>query len=411
MPSRLLIVCLPVCAAVGLPAAASAQVKPAKPKKPAQVIPAVPEVALASSPAPARQFDSELALLDRVVACRENGTAIPESWTKVVAKHCAIMARWTDAFRKRYVERATPFFAKLKPADLPDRVVYPFGGGDLVSALVTYPGASEVTTMSLEHAGDPTQLDGLGPYKLSVALRDLRAQVRGLLKAHDSTTVNLQASQHGPLPGQLSFFLIGTAALGYEPVSLRFFKLEDDGSIHYYSAEEVEALDDRKARQTKRNAAKVTHSPVFSNAELIVKKDGVEVVHRHVAANLDNRHFRDSALHKHLTAKGQVVAMTKAASYLLWLGAFAAIRNYLMSNAVFMVSDSTGVPPRYARKAGMTQTTYGRFAGPFLEASDKHAEAFRQLWASQPRRKLPFRYGYIDSAGSVHMIVTKRKDR
>ena len=40
----------------------------------------------------------------------------------------------------------------LKPAGLPKTVVYPFGGGDLISALTTYPEANDYTTLSLEHA-------------------------------------------------------------------------------------------------------------------------------------------------------------------------------------------------------------------------------------------------------------------
>ena len=33
---------------------------------------------------------------------------------------------------------------------------------------------------------------------------------------------------------------------------------------------------------------------------------------------------------------------------------------------------------------------------------------FRKLWASQPYRKLPFRYGYKDSKGSFHLLITHK---
>ena len=38
---------------------------------------------------------------------------------------------------------------------------------------------------------------------------------------------------------------------------------------------------------------------------------------RHVAYNLDDKHFKGSPLEKHLVAKGKMTAMTKAASHLL----------------------------------------------------------------------------------------------
>ena len=83
-----------------------------------------------------------------------------------------------------------------------------------------------------------------------------------------------------------------------------------------------------------------------------------------------------------------------------------AIRDYLLGHATWMISDSTGIPPRYARRAGFTQTTYGTFKGSYLGAGAGDNEAFRKLWSGQPRRKLKFRYGYPDSEGNVHLMVT-----
>ena len=43
---------------------------------------------------------------------------------------------------------------------------------------------------------------------------------------------------------------------------------------------------------------------------------------------------------------------------------FSEIRDRLLANMVWMASDSTGVPPRFAKKAGFAQVTYGTFTGP-----------------------------------------------
>jgi hypothetical protein len=132
------------------------------------------------------------------------------------------------------------------------------------------------------------------------------------------------------------------------------------------------------------------------------------VVHRHFAANLANKAFTGSPLEKHLLAKGKVSAMTKAASYLLWNDGFTAIRDYLLANMVWMASDSTGIPPRFAKKAGFTQITYGSFTGPFLDEANKDTgEAMAKMWQSQPHRKLPFRYGYPDADKNLHLMITQ----
>ena len=51
------------------------------------------------------------------------------------------------------------------------------------------------------------------------------------------------------------------------------------------------------------------------------------------------------------------------------------------------------------------QETYGRFTGSLLPASGAINREFRKLWRSQPRRRLPFRYGYM-SQSQPHLLVT-----
>lgn len=356
-------------------------------------------------------FEVELALLHRVVACADNGVEVPAEWAKVVERHCADLEVQKKRFKARYVDKAMPFIAKLLPADLPEDVIYPFGGGDLASALVTFPQATEITTLSLEHAGDPTRLAALEPWQLQRSLGDFRAAIRGLLALHDSSSVNLQRMQRGPLPGQVVFFLTALSVFGYQPVSLRYFRLEPDGSIHYYSEADIASLAATTATKKKATWSNTDHSVAFSNMELTFRRgaDGAVAVHRHIAANLDDKHFAGSPIEKHLVRKGEVAAMTKAASYLLWNGNFSLIRAYLSESAVFMVSDSTGIPPVHARKAGLSQVTYGKFTGAFLKANAQHGNAFVRLWSTQPFRKVPFRYGYPDRVGNFHLLVTQRQ--
>ena len=53
----------------------------------------------------------------------------------------------------------------------------------------------------------------------------------------------------GGIPGQLSFHITGMTAHGYEPVSLKYFTLNDDGTIHYLTQAEIDALAPKKAKK------------------------------------------------------------------------------------------------------------------------------------------------------------------
>lgn len=360
-----------------------------------------------------KDFLAEALVFYRVVACGPGAEdAIPAGLDRAtIDKHCVEMRARYARFNEKYVTPARAFFEGVRPAELPATVVYPFGGGDLVSALVTYPNATEITTISLEHAGDPTRLTSLSKTALRGSLAEFREAVRGLLTNNDSTSENMRKLERGGIPGQLSFHLTGATALGYEPVSLKFFNLDDSGQLHYLTEQEITALAPVRAKRKKNTWVDTDFSAAFTNMELTLRKAGDPsaplVVHRHFAANLANNGFRGSSLEKHLLAKGQVAAITKAASYLLWSESFAGIRDYLIGHLVWMASDATGLPTRYAKKAGLVQTTYGRFAGAFLpDAAVSVNETMVKMWADQPRRKLAFRYGYPDSEGNVHLLIT-----
>ena len=363
--------------------------------------------------ADAVDYIKDAKLYYRVVACMGTDPLPASLDAPTITKHCEEMAKRYASFTDKYVTPAQSFFAGVRPAGLPQTVVYPFGGGDLASALVTYPDAREITTISLEHAGDPTRLAAMtDKKKLAAALQAYREAIFGLLTLNDSTSENMRKLEKGGIPGQLSFHLTGMAVMGYEPVSLKFFQLKDDGSIAYLAQADIDALSPTKAKKVKSGWVDTDFSEAYNHMELVFRKAGdpkaPAITHRHIAANLADKSFKGSPLEKHLLAKGKVAALTKAASFLIWEAAFSGIRDYLLANMAWMASDATGIPSRYARKAGFKQVTYGSFKGPFLpEANATIAEEMVKLWSSQPYRKLGFRYGYVDSDLAVHLMITQ----
>ena len=405
-------------AVVALEAAACS----AKPQETPAPQPPPTTVAPAPTPSPAplqgEDFSSDARLMYRIVACA--GTdPLPEGIDPAVVKtHCDWMEPKIEAYRKLYVGVAKPFLATLRPEGLPKAVVYPFGGGDLISALTSYPDAAEITTISLEHGGDPRRLKSLTSDELARSLDVIRKTIKQLLTLDDSASEDLMKVQRGGIPGQLAFFLVGLAVHGQEPVSLRYFRLEPDGSIHYLTAEDIAASEPKRAQKLNTIWNAPDFSEAFSNLELtfrpVGKPDARPQVHRHIAANIaDGPLAKDPRLLRHLESKGRVAAMVKAAMYLLWMGDFSTMRNYLVTNADFTFSDTTGVPPRFAAKAGLVQETYGSFEGTFIPAFQgpayqKETDAFKDLWKSQPHRDIAFRYGYPDVNHRGHLMVTRK---
>lgn len=350
-----------------------------------------------------RDFIDEARALLVVGACAEG--ALPAGVKpSVVAAHCKTVRAAQAQYQKTWLSRARAFFTANVPSSIPRVVVYPFAGGDLSTALAVYPDAHEITTLSLEPAGDPRALSRLPAKQLSTALATVASELRSLYRSNFSVTMNMiTAMRGGQLPTQLIFSLSALSMHGYEPVSLRYFRLAEDGSIHYLTDDDLAAIDKLSA-VSQRNRA-------LGNVELRFRKPGSGrvQVYRHILANLDDAHLAETpAPLRHLQAKGKVAAMTKAASYLLSFDSFATMRRYIAEHVEWMVSDSTGLPPKYGAAAGFEYETWGTFESSNMKAGGGVTPAWKAVYAAQPRRKLGFRFGYPDGKHRGHLIIMRR---
>ncbi len=373
----------------------------------------------ASIPAADNDFITEARLVYHMAACVDGGPATAEVSAKVVKKHCEEFRPRMQKYVNRYVSVMKPFIAEHLPAALPSTVVYPFGGGDLVTALMTYPDASEVYTLSLEHAGDVRTVHQLGTIKASQGFSILRQVSAGLLDVYEphTPTINtngeLMALQQGSFPNLVTLFLVALAVHGQEPVSLRYFTLDPNGDIRYLGADDIAAMESFIAKPLDPTWKAPDFSAAFSNCELRFKpvgKAGPIRVHRHIAANLSNERFdRDSPVFKHLMKRGKVAAMVKGGLNLLWFDEFSHLRDYLIDRMDFMISDCSGLSPLQAPPAEFVSTTFGRYEGILPPAKmNAHEEALLELFRHQPYRPVPARYGYPDKKSNSSMIFMER---
>jgi hypothetical protein len=359
--------------------------------------------AAVDEPLTGAQFTKQIKAAFRVAGCGGDDSLVPPNVDKkLVEQHCGMLTSGYAEYKREWLDVAGPFIAKLRPANVPPTVVYPFGGGDLVSALATYPDATEITTISLEIAGDIRPIEKVDNKRLSAELATLRDHLGKLfLKAH-SRTINMDIETHSAVPGEIAFTMAALVIHGYEPVTLRYFSFNPDGSLKYLTEEDIA-----------KNEKTMGRGGPFANAELRFKKPGESKIRilRHVAYDLSDGSLKKApALLKHLESKGKPVStMTKAASHLLWDDQnFSVIRDYLMTHTDWMISDTTGVPPRIAKKYGFVQDFYGAYLGaePFGTVNNTDMTAF--INAFKGAQPITFRYGYPDNKSHGHIVVTRK---
>ncbi len=387
---------------------------------------------LAAFVTPARaspqDFTREVRALYAVLACGD--APPPEFARRIVGGHCAQLAGVVKIWKTKWRDLAAPFFVKLLERGTPASVVYPFGGGDLATLLAVYPDATEYTTLSLEGMGDPRPILALGggtgaerwrrSEKLTRGLQKLRKVLAQNLNWAWNTTnqLSIDSSETGVgIPGILGIALVALAASGYEPVAARFFELAPDGTVGYLTRDRVAAWDAEQQAtplpgKVKYKTNQVVQQGLFNDVEITFRKRGdakaPTKVFRHIAADLSDLGYEAhrGAL-AYLDARRDFAAMTKAASYLLWNPEFARLRTVLLARMKLMISDDTGVPPRFARPAGFTQQVWGSYAGAFFKFADDAVEQeMVQLWTSPVEPTIRFRFGYYDKRRKPHLMFT-----
>ncbi len=370
------------------------------------------------TPAQAADYGAEARVLWRTVACGGEDPIPDNLPRKTIESHCKEMRSVYARFHKKWADVAAPVLSTLRPASLPGSVLYPFGGGDLLFAMVVFPDATEITSVSLERAGNVRTIDSMSKADFKAGLADATWMIHRLASVEYSFTEHMEAMQHSKLPVQLSMALAALAAMGFEPVNLRYFEIMGDGSLRYLSEEELDSAAGPAGSAPgprKRHGVDDGIPAAYGNIELTYRPIGQPNaplrVYRSIAGNLhDSQLTSESPLYKHLAGKGSIAAMTKAASYLLWRDDFSHIRELLLGHMTWMLSDSTGILPMHAQPAGFAQETYGRFRGSLLGTDTTRNKDMIRLWRDQPERTLAFRFGYPDfEKKDGHLLVTRKQ--
>ncbi len=361
------------------------------------------DAALASAERePGLELLGEAGPLWRDAACATDPTAARPS--PVVVEHCRRLARMVESYRAGWMARAGPFFRGVVPADVPRVVVYPFGGADLLTALVVFPEAESITTLGLEAAGDLRIVANLDEPELRRALDGLRRLLGILFTTSYSGTVDLaESTRQGVFPTHLAFSLVALALHGFEPISIRYFALEPDGAVRYLEAADLAAGGEGED-PIRRNRLLGDVEVRFRRAD---RSDSTVRVYRHICGDLSDAALAgDDRVLRHLESLADVAGIVKAASYLLWRGGFERVERYLLERVVWLASDSTGPDPQAAEAAGLEQAVWGRFAGPILVRSER--PDLVELWRRRPFRPLTFVFGYPDIERHGHLVVTQR---
>jgi hypothetical protein len=191
-----------------------------------------------------------------------------------------------------------------RPERVPPVVVYPLSSGDLLGALAVFPEARNITLTTRSPVGDPRP----------ATLRD-PARLRAFLES---------AAAPGEPALALPALLAALIADGREPESLRYFRIEEGGALHYYGLDELATLGEQG----------------WAHCELLISKrsePGRMRIVRVLSADLsDAAAAATPGPLAHLSAKGTFAALLPPADALAGEG-YGRLRALLKERAALVV--------------------------------------------------------------------------
>jgi hypothetical protein len=256
---------------------------------------------------------------------------------------------------------------------------YMFSGPDFLYANAFFPDASIYVMAGLEPVGPIPDLLRLPRGSVEEALGHIESSLSTILtisffKTHDMR-MTLGASR---VSGTLPLLYVFLARTGKTIQDVSLIKLDDQGMPQAENAPPSPGM---------RNPAHGVKI-VFAGSDARLR------TLYYFSANVANDGFRSSGLAKFGNRLGSGDAFIKSASYLLHSNGFSEVRNFLLTHAVEILQDDTGIPVGYFAPDKWQLRPFGRYTGPIAMFARNYQPRLTQLFQSGRAEPLNFGLGY-----------------
>ena len=284
-------------------------------------------------------------------------------------------------------------------AEIPDikrdcrTLFYPFSGPDFLYAHSFFPHADTYILLGLEPVGGIPEPEKLQGEKLGAFFRMLDKSISDALTLSFFRTNDMADEiNHQLITGTAPVLMLFLARTGNRILDIRFFDLDDNGTILYRDACQKNNSDKNVAR----------------GAELTFSGKGEERLRKliYISADISNRglaHRRNVQAFLDCLEKG-LTTYVKSASYLMHKNYFSNIRSLILQKSSSVVQDDSAIPYRFFDKSAWDIRLYGAYSGP-IDLFKVHLEKDLKDAYARDSKKLGFRLGY---ASQSNVLVARR---
>ncbi|GBE44317.1 hypothetical protein BMS3Bbin10_02408 [bacterium BMS3Bbin10] len=300
--------------------------------------------------------------------------------------HATTMDAAWASFEKRLVTRIRVWSAVTLTTPRPV-MFYMFGGPDFIHADAFFPDASVYVLSGLEPIGPLPDVAHLPEGVLAASLGALRQSLGNFLRYGYFITREMGTQlKTRKLSGVLPVLYVFLARSGKTINQVRFVALNARGEV--------------APARGKRKPSGVRIS--------FTGPDGRPRTLYYFRTDLSNAGVKKSAFLKFCMKLGQGDALIKSASYLLHLGNFSKVRDFILDRSATILQDDSGIPVKYFTTGLWRLRLFGQYSGPIEEFKRFYQRELADLFRTGGAQGVNFGIGYNWHPRRTNILVANR---
>lgn len=314
---------------------------------------------------------SPLMALTRTAGWQHHARAMNSAWSSLESRQFARIRVWAAA--------------NLPPLQGP--MFYMFGGPDFVHAHAFYPHASAYVLSGLEPVGALPDATKVSAQALGAGLDNIHRSLGNFLQYGYFITREMgQQLSKGAFTGTLPLLYVFLARSGKTIHQVAFVTLTGKGSA-------VPKRGKGAAR-----AVRITFSG----------RDGRARKLYYFRTNLADSGVAKSGFLKFCAKLGSGGSLVKSASYLMHVGGFSKVRNFLLRHSAVIVQDDSGIPLRYFTAGKWRLKPFGQYIGPTEQFAKRYQPDMAELYSRVRAPQVNFGIGYRWHPQRTTVLVAER---
>jgi hypothetical protein len=305
--------------------------------------------------------ETPLEALSRNQAWVDHATDFDKAWKELESRQLGKIRTWSADFLTDASNDKGP-------------MLYMFSGPDILYAQAFFPNASTYVLAGLEPVGPVPDLQHLQPGVLFSSLANLRKSLNSVLSFSFFITKDMKVDlKQTQLSGTLPILYVFLERAGCKIDSVELVGLDKTGTF-------------ATGKGTTPGVKIVFFGPGGAGAQQTLY---------YFETDLSNDGIKNRpGFIKFCEGLGTARSLLKAASYLMHLGEFTTVKDFLLTHTSTIVEDDSGIPIKNFDSAKWAVRYFGNYPGP-IEMFKKNTQPdLAAIYKSSHPPALPFGFGY-----------------